>query len=806
MALPPLPSQGQSPWFDERTAWDEAVESDLENRLSEANLRYTFGRARAVDVLNHGWVVGSNADQTAILQAAVNEAGVDGTVLIPNGLGYVDGTVTLMNGTTIAGASGRGTTLRSRTDSMMFYWKGGQGQQIRNLRIQHWQTGPRTTFDIDATNATRPVIDNVEIVLSSDSSGSGGIAFRKTTLGPGENSFMPLINKVWIRGGHLLLDGVTDGMVSDTWIWGPSGTSNLDGTIHLRNISNGWSFVNCQVIPLQTAKSAWYFNQSWDTNIIGGYIDGSYTTNMTGYGITLVGCGELFVSAMRFFALGRSAIRLINSDGNSFSALGFTRNNKQDNFYPDIELYNSSYNTFLGMSHSQRDDKTNKGRVYWEDTQSTHNLYDNSVVNLAAGDYYAAPWFVGNPGTLGTGNRPSTRWPRPSSTPYIIAPPGGLVTADQSVATWPATNRGQYHRFHLSEGGVYRYASFRCSVAGGNVQSAVVRMDGTYFTRVMSSAVTPSVAGHMALDMGSTFLPPGEYALVLWADNTTFQTTQITSEMLRSTRLCGELVSSGGIPASGMLTSWSTPRAVAGITLLDDVYSSFVSSKMTIWRDRLSLKRAFSNPTAIAIAGSSTPAGNPGFTTDLTALLQDRLYRVSSPSAIQRSATATFTNNLTAGIHVYNAAEGGTTSANYLDNAEMDRIAALNPALIIHMVGANDYTSQVNPATMRANLAAKLAYFDTKLTQPCQHLFIWSYAHRTFSAPTYPNSAYASEMLALANGRADCSYLNVGPDFAARGVPGADPDGLILPDDTHLTVVGNAFMRDLIFEFIFNNS
>lgn len=35
MALPELPTQGQTPWFDERNDWDLAVEADIEGRLSD---------------------------------------------------------------------------------------------------------------------------------------------------------------------------------------------------------------------------------------------------------------------------------------------------------------------------------------------------------------------------------------------------------------------------------------------------------------------------------------------------------------------------------------------------------------------------------------------------------------------------------------------------------------------------------------------------------------------------------------------------------------------------------------------------
>ncbi len=44
MALPDLPIEGQDPWYDDRTAWDLAVEADLEGRLSETSLNNAYNK------------------------------------------------------------------------------------------------------------------------------------------------------------------------------------------------------------------------------------------------------------------------------------------------------------------------------------------------------------------------------------------------------------------------------------------------------------------------------------------------------------------------------------------------------------------------------------------------------------------------------------------------------------------------------------------------------------------------------------------------------------------------------------------
>ena len=60
------------------------------------------------------------------------------------------------------------------------------------------------------------------------------------------------------------------------------------------------------------------------------------------------------------------------------------------------------------------------------------------------------------------------------------------------------------------------------------------------------------------------------------------------------------------------------------------------------------------------------------------------------------------------GTHWYHAAQGGTTSANYLPAARMARLLRTNPNIVIHMVGSNDWASNVDPAVYGRNLRATL--------------------------------------------------------------------------------------------------
>lgn len=528
-------------------------------------LRARFSRRRAFDPRDYGAVGNGAADDTAAVQACINAAGAGGVVELPSLTFKISAPLIIPTGLEIRGSGARGSVLFANSDITMISITGGQAQAVRNLCVRNWFVGDRTTYDIDIVNPTKTVLSDVEVDLATGTRLKGGIRFRKDA-GVAGNTFMPQLSRVWVRNGHLIVDGVTDGHAVDCFIWAVN--TGARAAIDMSNISNGWTFQAVDVIPSEGSGSGYRLEQTWDTNINGGYIDGSYTDQDSGYGVRVINGGQLFMSATRFYHLGRSAILMEGSSGSSFSALGFARNNKQDNSYPDIDLVNSSYNTFIGMAHSQRSVRTNKGIVYREDATSLSNKYDSNTVDLTAGNNYGTPWFQGNSGTLGASNRPGSLWPRPSSTPLVLIPQGCMLGSG-AVLAWPAANRAQFHRFHVSEGGVYRYTGFRVETAGGNIQAAIVRMDGVNFTRVAVSPTTAaSTVGNISLDMGATYLAPGEYALALWADNATLALAQVNGEMVRATRLCAEVTGlTTGIPASGSISAWSTTRAVSGLTL-----------------------------------------------------------------------------------------------------------------------------------------------------------------------------------------------------------------------------------------------
>lgn len=115
MALPNLPIEGQDPWYDDRTAWDLAVEADLEGRLSESNLSKTF--LRGVSVAAYGAVGDGIADDTQSFRDALASSP---HVYVPSGTYLVTSSITTPSGMNLIGAGKAATTIQQKFDGVLF--------------------------------------------------------------------------------------------------------------------------------------------------------------------------------------------------------------------------------------------------------------------------------------------------------------------------------------------------------------------------------------------------------------------------------------------------------------------------------------------------------------------------------------------------------------------------------------------------------------------------------------------------------------------------------------------------------------
>lgn len=159
------------------------------------------------------------------------------------------------------------------------------------------------------------------------------------------------------------------------------------------------------------------------------------------------------------------------------------------------------------------------------------------------------------------------------SAPSLLAPTAFSPT--QTTNTWPGQYFTYWTRFSLPIARSYRYFCIRVGVQSGNVQFAVVRLSGAgllSYTRVMNSGIIACpAAGSVRRDLGATALTAGEYAMVIWADNTTVTVPHGVAAPLPATRaLFGDILTSAGIPASGSVSAWDGDR-ILGCVLEADV-------------------------------------------------------------------------------------------------------------------------------------------------------------------------------------------------------------------------------------------
>lgn len=547
-------------------------DDDHPNYLTEArgDARYVpqeFGR------LLHSSAQPSDADAGAVINAELDAlaAAGGGRLVLRGGRLTLTTSIDIPTGCELVGLGPRVTELYAATDMPAVTFHGGAAQGVRALRIQNAVTGIRTTYDIDVTNPTKPVIEDVEIVNTPTSTGLGGIRIIKDAPGMGENAFMPQLSRVWIRGGRVHIEGVTDGHVTDSYVWATNRTDG--GAIEMANSSDGWTFTSVDVVPPLGDGAGYDLANTNHLELVGGYVDGSYSTVMTGHGVRALNSGRIFVSAYRFYNCGRSGVHLTNTHGCTFTGVGFFNNNKLDAAYPDIDLYASTGNNFTDNVHTCYAARTNGGLTYRADGASTYNNVDGCSLDISLGNTYASPYVNGVLATFGSRNRPGVFWPRPLGTPNAIVPAVSMLPPPASAAAWPAANAALFHRFTVERSGYYRYARFRCSAAAGNMQAVVVSLNsaGTTYTKVMDSGVIACVVGNLNVDMSQTYLNAGEYAIALWCDNTSATFWHSLSAAIPSMGMAAKITSGlvGGIPATGAIT-WSGDRYVFGLTLALD--------------------------------------------------------------------------------------------------------------------------------------------------------------------------------------------------------------------------------------------
>lgn len=384
-----------------------AVETALSAQIAEQG-GAQFSRKRPIDPRDFGSL--GTADDTAVIQAGLDAAGVGGTVELPPMTMNVLGTLVIPSGCELRGTSMKDSVLATSLDKCTLRTIGGEQQAIKNLKIANAFAGVRATHDIEIVNPYKTVLAHVELALADTATSKGGIRIYKDAGEPdSDRCFMPQLIDAWIRNGVLEIVDVTDGKVSNSYLWGTYTAAT--GTVQLTRASN-WSFVDVDVVPPQGDAAAYAVGELNNLSVIGGLIDGSYDTIMTGHGIKSTNWVRgLSVVGAKFFNLGRSGIKMTDLRRATVTGCVFVQGNKADNAYPDIDITSGVNNVFSANTHGAPVSRTNKGKIYVEDATSSENLFSNCSVEVTPAHYYASPLVTAQASTKVKDNMPAANWP-----------------------------------------------------------------------------------------------------------------------------------------------------------------------------------------------------------------------------------------------------------------------------------------------------------------------------------------------------------------------------------------------------------
>lgn len=217
-------------------------------------------------------------------------------------------------------------------------------------------------------------------------------------------------------------------------------------------------------------------------------------------------------------------------------------------------------------------------------------------------------------------------------------------------------------------------------------------------------------------------------------------------------------------------------------------------------------------PVPVAFFGSSTTAGVGATRTDFRWVEQfARKLQASYPSGIPGWEPPVSTPTAVAatplrlnGIHALNGGVAGTYANSYISAGALTEVATVQPRIVVHMVGANDYHLGVTKASYKTALNAALTAVDGQCAAPPIHVLCDTYARPDVTSPTYAWSNYVDAMREVASARPDTvAFVSVVKDFessTASGPSAADPLDLIGTDNIHLTDTGHAFIAQAVAE------
>lgn len=259
------------------------------------------------------------------------------------------------------------------------------------------------------------------------------------------------------------------------------------------------------------------------------------------------------------------------------------------------------------------------------------------------------------------------------------------------------------------------------------------------------------------------------------------------------------------LDAMGLVVPSQIPD-LSGTYLTPADIGAAVATQPALHRARAALSSSVMSPCYVAFCGDSYTQG--GISTQLAYNYVNRLaarLRAAYPSPCPSESpvvpaipaelvAAAATPITTPGVHVVNAAVGGSNSSNYLTPTTRGYINALAPKIVVHTLSTNDFILHTATATFKAAIEANIAAIPN-----ATHILVRVFQRpdgALDSVPTWQAYGAAMSEIAAANpGRV--TYIDEAPFFDAIGTTlASDPYKFISTDTIHPSDAGHAAMAD----------
>lgn len=145
------------------------------------------------------------------------------------------------------------------------------------------------------------------------------------------------------------------------------------------------------------------------------------------------------------------------------------------------------------------------------------------------------------------------------------------------------------------------------------------------------------------------------------------------------------------------------------------------------------------------------------------------------------------TTNTAPGAHVWSTAVAGTRSDTYAPSGTIANVGAIQPHLVFHMIGTNDFALQTDPAAYQANVEKALG--DVwGLAPDARQVLIMCWPRIDPAGMTHPWTQYTAAMRAIAANHASdprFTFIDYGARFERTGGAAATSWWSAFPDGIH---------------------